>query len=306
MREEIPKGQIIDDLRDMGVEAGDHLAVALSFKSIGRVRGGPNALIDALLETVGPNGTVMMNAYTQSFPLSETPNHYVFDPKVTPTYTGLIPETLRKRANSVRSRHPTTSVTAMGKISKYLVEDHDEQANPFLPFSKLALAGGKYLAIGIGDNLVAIRHEAQRRAGFFTVVPMFHGVNYKSANGEIQTFVWRKPPCTRRLTDLVPPLITQGIAKIGRIGKAYAVLGSAKGLVDAMTEMLKKDPTLNLCDDVLCLWCREFERRMDLYSKISKPHSFQKSRLVTGALVVINWFRLRKYNSPLLSLQKKR
>ncbi len=296
MSDEISQSQIVDDLREIGVAADDHLAIALSFKSIGRLEGGPDTFIDALLEVVGPNGTIMMNAFTQSFPLSETPNHYIFDPKVTPAYTGLIPETLRRRPNSVRSRHPTSSVTAVGKLAKHLVEGHHAKANPFLPFAKLALVGGKYLAIGIGDNLVAIRHESQRRAGFFSVVPMFHGVKYRAANNEIKTFVWRKPPCTRRLTELVPHLLTQGIVKTGKIGKAYSLLGPAKGLVDSMAAMLKKDPTLNLCNDVLCLWCREFERRRNLYKRIAKPHTFQSSRLAIGALAVFNWFRLRKYN----------
>jgi aminoglycoside 3-N-acetyltransferase len=306
MSREISRDQVAHDLREIGVEAGDHLAVALSFKSIGRVKGGPDALIDTLLEAVGPDGTVMMNAFTLSFPLSKVPNHYVFDPLVTPTYTGLIPETLRKRPDSVRSRHPTSSITAVGKMAAHLVEGHDENSDPFQPFVKLAAVGGKYLAIGIGDNLVAIRHEAQRQAGFFPIVPMFYGVKFKRANGEVETYVWRITPCARKLTELVPPLIAQGIAKVGRIGEAHAILGSAKELLHSMADMLKADPTLNLCDDILCLWCREFERRMNLYNRIDKPHSFQRSRLVARALAMLNWFRLRKYDSPSRSFKGKR
>ena len=58
--EEISKRQIIDDLKQLGVEEGDHLAVALSLRSIGHVVGGPKTFIEALLEVVGPNGTIMM------------------------------------------------------------------------------------------------------------------------------------------------------------------------------------------------------------------------------------------------------
>ena len=56
----ITKERIINDLKRSGVKNGDHLSVALSFNSIGYVDGGPNIFIDALLETVGADGTIMM------------------------------------------------------------------------------------------------------------------------------------------------------------------------------------------------------------------------------------------------------
>jgi aminoglycoside 3-N-acetyltransferase len=66
---EFTKEQLIEDLRKLGVVEGDHLGIGLSFKSIGTAVGGPNTLVDALLEAVGPEGTIMMPANTRSYPL---------------------------------------------------------------------------------------------------------------------------------------------------------------------------------------------------------------------------------------------
>jgi len=56
--------------------------------------------------------------------------------------------------------------------------------------------------------------------------------------------------------------------------------------------MLKKNPALNLCHDISCLWCRELERRLDLYARIEHPAYFQRNRLIRSALALINRFRL--------------
>jgi aminoglycoside 3-N-acetyltransferase len=161
-RARITEDQIRTDLRKMGISKGDHVAVTLSFKSIGFVNGGPDAFIDALLDAVGPEGTIMMNTFTSSFPIAEIPSDYVFDPETTAPYTGLVPGALMKRTASVRSRHPTCSVVSIGRMAEYLTTVHDENATPFLPYERLAEINGKYLCIGLGGKLVAIRHEAQR------------------------------------------------------------------------------------------------------------------------------------------------
>jgi len=297
IRLEVSKDRIIKDLRRIGVEEGDHVAVALSLKSIGYVPGGPEAFIDALLEAVGPNGTIMMNAHTQNFTVSDIASDYIFDYRSTPTWTGLVPETFRKRRNSIRSEHPRFSVSAIGKLAKLLTEGHDENSNFYMPFSTLAKVGGKYLCIGLRNNLVAIRHEAQRLAGLFDVVQMPRGVKYRDGEGEVKVYIANMPPCNRKLPDLVPVLRKMGVLKIGRIGMAYSILAPAKDLIDAMAEMLRKNPTLNLCDKISCIWCREAERKMNLYRNIENPSYFQKIGLMIKTIALINRFRLKGYSS---------
>ncbi|HDQ06397.1 MAG TPA: AAC(3) family N-acetyltransferase [Candidatus Bathyarchaeota archaeon] len=295
-RQVVSKEQIVADLRRMGIQKGDRVAVTLSLKSIGYIKGGPDEFIDALLEVVGSNGTIMMNTFTYYFPLSSVPKDYVFDCESTPSYTGLVPETFRKRTDVFRSRHPTCSVAVIGKQAEYLTEEHDEKSDPLLPYSRLAKIDGKYLCIGIGDRLVAIRHEAQCRAGLSDAVPLYYAVHYKTDQGKVKLFVRKYFGCIRNLPRLVPDLRKMGVLKTGRIGGAQAYVASARELIDSMSEMLKENPTLNLCEKVTCLWCRELERRMKLFNKIENPKFFQKNNSVIKVVALVNSVRLRRFN----------
>lgn len=274
-RSEIGKDRIKADLKRIGLTKGSHVAVALSLKSVGYVKDGPDTLIDALLETVGGEGTIMMHTFTNLYPLSKIPSNYVFDQFTEPN-TGLVPRIFLKRKETLRSRHPAVSVAAAGKFAKYLTQNHDEHSEPYLPYQRLAEINGKYLAIGLGNRLVGIRHYAQRRAGLW-IVPMFVGTQYLNTKGVQKLFVMSLPPCIKKAPQLVPTFEKTGLIKRGKIGNAPSLIMSVKELIEAMTNILKKDPTLNLCDDICCIQCRELERRMKLYPKIVNPKLFQRN-----------------------------
>jgi aminoglycoside 3-N-acetyltransferase len=298
----VTQDQLEADLKSIGLRNGDRVAVTLSFKSVGHVQGGANAFIDALLAVVGENGTIMMNTYTPWFPLSKIPAHYIFDVSTTPPETGLVPRTFLRRKDVIRSKHPACSVAAFGKLSRYLTENHDEKANLFLPYERLAQAGGKYLCIGLGNRLVAIRHEAQRRAGYFDFLPNFmRGVLYKNKNGEICLFTVRSPPCVNKLDTIVPKIEKASKIKRGKIGNADTILAPAGNLIEAMTKILKEQPELTLCDDFSCVYCRELERRKNLYRKIKNPKLFQRNLLIIKMLTLRNKYVMKRstpvYNS---------
>jgi aminoglycoside N3'-acetyltransferase len=295
-RIEVTKDRLISDLKKIGVTKGDHLAVTLSFKSIGYVVGGPQILIDALLEAVGSEGTIMMNTHTESFSPCYLPTDYIFDKEKTAPSTGIVPQNIIKRSDSIRSSHPTCSVACIGKMAEYLTTGHDETANSYLPYEKLAKIDGKYLAIGIGNRLVAIRHEAQRRAGLF-IVPDYRCVKFRDQEGNIKLHVQLKTPCFNKLPDLVPKLEAKGIIKRGDIGMAHSIIASADQLLYHMSSILKENPTLNLCDGISCYMCRELERRMNLYERIVNPKLFQKNVLIRTVLSWRNRLLLRRLNS---------
>jgi hypothetical protein len=167
-----------------------------------------------------------------------------------------------------------------------------------LPYSRLAEVNGKILCIGLGDNLVTIRHEAQYLAGLLGVVPTWRGVKFKDKDGKIKIFVCKELfGCVKKLPELVPHLRKKGIATDGKVGMANIIIAPAKESLKEMTEMLKNNPTLNLCDNIACLWCRELERRMSLFKEIKNPKYFQRSTIVIEIISIINWFRLRNYKS---------
>jgi len=292
---EITKNRIVSDLRKLGVREGDHVAIGVSFKSLGRVQKGPDGFIDALLQAVGPEGTLMVNTYTELFYLTEIQQgwaDYVYDAGETKCNTGIISEKLRLRDDAIRSKHPITSNAAVGKHAHFLLDDHDETADSYLPYSKLAEINGKYLAIGIGDHLKGLRHYAQHQAGLLTIVPRKRAVQYRDRQGSISTFILKdRGGCITRLPELVKDLREKGIVKEGKIGKAQSIIVPVKESIERMSGLLKSDPTKNLCDKPLCLWCRELERRLNLYENIKNPKIFQRNKAVIHLFAIINQLR---------------
>ena len=61
------KEMIIKELKALGLEKGDAVMVHTSLKSMGYVCGGAQAVIEALIDVVGSDGTIMMP--TQSYAL---------------------------------------------------------------------------------------------------------------------------------------------------------------------------------------------------------------------------------------------
>jgi aminoglycoside N3'-acetyltransferase len=216
----------------------------------------------------------------------------VFATASTPADTGIFAETVRKHPDAIRSRHPTCSVAAIGRLARFLTQGHDHRSRAFLPYTRLAAAGGKILSIGIGDKLAGFRHEAQALAGLLTVVPWKLGCRFVDEHGAVRIFIPEDfPSCVKRLHELVPPLRAKGIVTDGQVGRAGAVTVPAEDALIMMTEMLKSHPESYLCEDFRCLWCREVERRMGLYSRLENRRWFQKNPLAIAMIAVANWLR---------------
>ena len=111
---------IISDLTNLGIKKGDVIFVHSSLRKLGYVVGGPSTVINALIEVIGPEGTLVIPTY----PLSGTmlskckKKNYIFDYKTTPTGLGSIPSEFLKFEGIFRSIHPTHSISAYGKYAK--------------------------------------------------------------------------------------------------------------------------------------------------------------------------------------------
>ena len=111
---------LVADLRALGLQSGDAVMVHSSYKSLGGVVGGPSTVVEALLEVLGPQGTLVVPTFTHS-----GTTH--FDPQTSPSLNGAITEAARAHAQAVRSWHPTHAVTAIGPAASELVRDDLER-----------------------------------------------------------------------------------------------------------------------------------------------------------------------------------
>ena len=101
----------------LDVVPGDTILMHSALTAVGPIEGGADALIDAILEALGSDGTLVMSSLTGwSAP---------FDPDKTPSGVGYLSEVFRKRPGVLRSLHPVHSVIAFGKNAAYITADHD-------------------------------------------------------------------------------------------------------------------------------------------------------------------------------------
>lgn len=174
--------RIVGDLRELGVEAGDLLFVHSSLSAIGWVSGGAQAVVEGLLGTVGPNGTLVMPAHTGQYtdpadwehpPIPEDwvetvrETRPAFDPRRSPTRgLGRIPETFRTYPGVVRSDHPLYSVAARGPAADRIAGSHpsDFGLGPESPMGRIYDREGKVLLLGTDHETNTSLHLAEHLA----------------------------------------------------------------------------------------------------------------------------------------------
>ena len=166
-----------------GVQAGMILLVHSSLRSLGRwVVGGPAAVVLALEEALGPDGTLVMPTQTgdlsdpagwRSPPVAERWWEVIrtqmpaYTPDLTPTRSmGTIPECFRKQAGTLRSPHPQVSFAARGLLAQSIVAAHplENGLGETSPLARLYDAGAYVLLLGVGHDKNTSLHLAEYRA----------------------------------------------------------------------------------------------------------------------------------------------
>ena len=145
-------------LRALGITTGDTVFFHSSLKSMGRVTGGPEAVIGGFLEAVGPTGTVVVPTFTLTERLGPFGSWY--DHQTTPSTVGLITETLRRRPDAQRSFHPVHSVAAVGRLARMVTAPTAQCLRPPQPVVRCRLCTGQPLRSA--DALECLVRAARR------------------------------------------------------------------------------------------------------------------------------------------------
>ncbi|MFI6487908.1 aminoglycoside N(3)-acetyltransferase [Streptomyces sp. NPDC050564] len=168
-------------LLSLGIRPGETLLVHSSLSSLGWVNGGPVAVVQGLLDALGPEGTLVVP--TQSGDLSDpalwsnppVPEEWwsairatmpAYDPLVTPSRgVGVIPETVRNWPGALRSAHPETSFAALGPRAAAITEGHalDCRLGERSPLARLEAGGARVLLLGAGYDTCTSFHLAEYR-----------------------------------------------------------------------------------------------------------------------------------------------
>ncbi len=195
----VTRDDIVAGLAKLGLSAGDQVMVHSSLKSFGRVEGGPETVIQALMEVVTPNGTLMMPSFNHGKAFaSDGPG--LFDPSTTPTTNGAIAQAFWQMPDVFRSLHPTHSFAAWGKNARDYIRYHHQTltCGPESPLGLLGRAGGYGLLLGVDCRANTFHHVVEMTLrtpclGLRTVaLPM------RLADGRLvqgRTWGWRQRGC---------------------------------------------------------------------------------------------------------------
>ena len=118
----IKKADIVRDLAKLRLPEAGLLFLHSSLSAIGNVQGGAATVVDALMDALGPEGTLVVPGFTypEDYPDSADPD-WVFDPTNTPSGMGAISNEVRTRDGALRSLHLWHSVTAVGPLAQSVV-----------------------------------------------------------------------------------------------------------------------------------------------------------------------------------------
>jgi aminoglycoside 3-N-acetyltransferase len=236
------------DLRELGLREGDSVLVHSSLSELGNVDGAADAVIDALLAVVGPQGTVLLPTLTGTE--RDGPDAPpVMDVRQTPCWTGRIPETARRRPGAIRSLHPTHSVTALGANAGRWTTGHEKGTSPCdrsSPYHRLIEEGGSILLLGgvshqsnttlhCLEELAGVPYHLQRQPtdGFVTDAA---GQRRVVRNRLHQ---WGHPRDFGRIEE---PLLVAGAQRLGQVGDSVSRLIDARGMAEVVLSRLREDP----------------------------------------------------------------
>jgi aminoglycoside N3'-acetyltransferase len=245
---------LVSQLRALGVQPGSVLLAHTSFREVGPLDGGPDELIDALLEAIGPNGTLVMPSWTNE-------DDELFDPSSTSTreHLGIVSELFRKRRGVLRGEHPF-AVAAIGPQAGFIT------SAPFVlpPHAKDSGVArvhdldGWVLLLGVDHDSNTTIHLAELTAG----VPYWQ-VNYITVlvdGRPKRVFYGENDSCCLRFNLADVWLRERGLQREGEVGNSQAKLVRSRDVVDTVVDELRDDLTRFLhprgsdCDDCEEAW----------------------------------------------------
>ena len=249
----VTKDDLAEDLAGLGIPHGGLLFVHSSLSAIGEVEGGADTVVDALLETLGPDGTLVVPTFTYAdphdYPDSINPN-WIFDPANTHSGMGAITNAVRMRKNALRSVHLWHSVAAIGPLAEKVVTGNGKTwASAWDANSPMAWTfdnGASILMLGVPyQNLTAIHvwevefNVDYRETTFITRrTPLHDGTLVPLASQVHARKDWHPGSDFNRFGERMEKV---GLVGVGHVGNAVARLFTASDAHEMARTMYQED-----------------------------------------------------------------
>jgi aminoglycoside 3-N-acetyltransferase len=223
-------------LRELGVRPGTVVFAHVRLSALGWVVGGVESVVRALLDCVGPLGTLATVGSWDDIPfrLGRWPR---------------FPERLRTWPNARRSAHPDQRVIAVGSLAEHLTADHplDDSFGPGSPFARLAEVDGDVLMLGAPLGALTLLHHAEalarvpgkRRWSYRLPFATDSGVEWRTLH-DIDVDRGPFPYDGDCVAAVAAAALEAGVGVTGRIAAAPSHLFPAADLVTFAVEWLEK------------------------------------------------------------------
>jgi aminoglycoside 3-N-acetyltransferase len=247
MQPVVTRTDLVKGFRELGATAGEILMAHSSLSSFGWVEGGAETVIEALLEAVGPTGTVVLPTLCQR---DIERRFETWDIATSVSDVGRITEVFRVRPDTVRSDHPTHSVAAMGPQAEAITSGHATAEGRPSPWGPRAFGHGspwdKFYQLDILDCFLGVNFSCNTMRHYIQSQLVEQVLNF-CANRQVagaQLAGWGKPGVWPNYQG---PLMQQRLSELGlvtetRIGEATCYSIRARAMVDNALRILRAEP----------------------------------------------------------------
>ncbi len=239
-----------------------------SLRAVGWVVGGPDVVLDAIREALGPHGTLCMyvgwedSTYEMDSWPSDRQRAYLeerpaFDPFTSRACLdwGVLPERLRSTAGASRSDHPEASIAAVGARADWLTRDHPLQYGfgPGSPLERVVQARGEVLLLGSPRGAVTLLHYAEhltqvpnKRIARYRVPILVEGarrwvdVEELDSVGGIAPW-WSEAYGNDYFAAIVDAYLARGFGRSGLVGAASSHVFDAADLTDFAARWMEEN-----------------------------------------------------------------
>ncbi|WP_137862135.1 MULTISPECIES: AAC(3) family N-acetyltransferase [unclassified Sphingomonas] len=247
--EMISRNELLEQLRDLGVREGGVLLVHMSYRAVRPIEGGPEGLIEALTDALGPEGTLAMPSATGDDDLP-------FDPAITANRDdlGIVADLFWRMPGVLRSPH-FDAVSARGPRAEWITGGPFvlPPAAPDSAIDRIRRVGGQVLLLGVGHHANTMLHLAELVGG----APYRSDFHYVDARGT-EVHYGENDSCCEKFELAQGWLLDAGLVRSGQVGHAEARLMDAEDLVRIAAEKVRADPLVFLHPaDAGCEECDE-------------------------------------------------
>lgn len=235
------QSEVVAQLRSLGVEEGAVLLVHTSFRAVGPIEGGPQGLIAALREALGPAGTLVMPAWAG--------RDGVFNPRSSEVSKslGVVAQTFWRLPGVGRSDHPH-AFAAVGARAEELLRDPfpDPPHGLASPVGRVWEADGQVLLLGVNHDANTTIHLAEVLGGAPYRIWKSHTVLIGGRPSRVD--YQENDHCCERFVLVDAWLRASGRQTEGTVGNGSARLVRSKAIVDCVANRLGESPLLFLHD----------------------------------------------------------